>query len=109
MKANLNKIQGKIIRDNEQYLLEDNSFLSNLTLSKTILHAKKATNGHKHDDLDEVYIFLEGSGGMQVDEEHFEVKENDVLLIPGGAFHKVFNHSRTSDLIFLSIFQSYER
>lgn len=109
MKVSLDTIKGKVVKDNEQYLLEDNSFLKNITLSKTTLHKNQATNGHKHDDLDEIYIFLSGSGGMQIDEEHFDVKENDILLIPGGAFHRVFNHSKTSDLVFLSIFQSYER
>lgn len=84
------KIEGEVIRNNETYIVEDNTCLKNLTLSKTTLHAGKCTSGHKHEGLEKVYFFHKGVGIMQIDEERFEVSEGSIVCIPGGAFHKVF-------------------
>ena len=109
LKVTLGNIGGKVLRDNEQYVVEDNSLLNNLTLSKTTLHPEKATNGHKHDGLEEIYIFLGGRGEIQVGEAVIPVAADDVILIPAGDFHKVSNQSADEDLVFLSIFQAYDR
>ena len=62
MKININDIGGKIVKDNETYLLKDNTTLKNLVVSSTKLHALKSTTGHKHDGQEEVYFFVEGIG-----------------------------------------------
>lgn len=108
MKVNVDKLDGKVIRDNETYIVEDNRFLKNMVLSKTTLHPGKNTSGHSHAGLEEVYFFKKGSGVMQLDEEYFDVTEGDIVMIPDGAFHKVFN-SKQEDLEFVCVFQSYER
>ena len=41
---------------------------------------------------------------MRVGDEKFEVGPNDVVLIPDGDFHKVWNKSETEDLIFVCVF-----
>ena len=41
---------------------------------------------------------------MRVGDEKFEVRPNDVVLIPDGEFHKVWNSSPTEDLIFVCVF-----
>lgn len=108
MKVNKNNINGTIIRDTEVYVVEDNTFLNNLTLSKTTLHPEKRTSGHSHSGLEEVYFFEKGKGVMQINEKYFEVEQGDIVLIPDGAFHKVYNDS-DEDLEFVCVFQKYER
>lgn len=114
MKVNINKIDGVVIRNNETYIVEDNRFLKNMVLSKTTLHPGKDTSGHSHPGLEEVYFFKRGSGVMQLGEEFIEVSEGDIVLIPDGVFHKVYN-SKFPDtwskklLEFVCVFQSYER
>jgi mannose-6-phosphate isomerase-like protein (cupin superfamily) len=108
MKVNTYAIGGTIIRDTDVYTVEDNNFLQNLTLSQTVLHSDKCTSGHSHEGLEEVYFFNKGAGIMQIDEKKFEVQSGDIVLIPAGAFHKVFNVGN-NDLIFTCVFQKYER
>ena len=109
MKVNVEKLEGKIIRDTDVYIVEDNTFLNNLVLSKTTLHRDQSTSGHSHPGLEEVYFFQRGSGTMQLDEETFEVGEGDVVLITDGAFHRVFNKNGKQDLVFVCVFQKYDR
>lgn len=109
MKINLKEFPKRVkpIRDNEVYSVHDLTFLKNLTVSMTILHEGKETGGHTHEKEEEVYIFLEGIGKMQLGDEIFNVESGDVVLIPKRHFHKVFNEGK-GDLIFLCIFQAYK-
>ena len=91
MKLALNDIGGEVVKDNETYLLKDNKTLNNLVLSSTLLNPFKQTTGHNHSGQEEVYFFVNGSGRMLLDDEEFEVKAGDVVLIPDGAFHRVIN------------------
>ena len=110
MKVNNEKLNGTVIRDTEVYVVEDNNLLNNLVLSKTILHVNKETSGHSHPGLEEVYFFKSGYGTMQLNEDKFEVTAGDIVLIPDGAFHKVFNDKGSKqDLVFVCVFQKYER
>ena len=43
---------------------------------------KGYTYMHKHEKQDEVYIFLRGSGVMQINEEQIKVKAGDIIRIP---------------------------
>jgi mannose-6-phosphate isomerase-like protein (cupin superfamily) len=114
MKVNKNKIEGIVIRDNDTYIVEDNRFLKNMVLSKTTLHPGKDTAGHSHPGLEEVYFFKSGKGVMQLNDEFFDVEEGDIVLIPDGAFHRVYNSKdpegwSKNTLEFVCVFQSYER
>ena len=104
MKIRLDNKDSKIVKDNDTYRLIDNTNLNNLVISKTILHPGKCTTGHDHAGQEEVYQFTSGLGVMRVGDEKFEVRPNDVVLIPDGAFHKVWNSSPTEDLIFVCVF-----
>ena len=44
-----------------------------------------------YNSMDEVYIFTNGRGSMLVGTETYSVKTGDIVLIPDGAFHKVWN------------------
>ena len=109
MKVTLADISGEVLRETDVYTVIDNKYLNNLTLSKTILHPLQCTSGHSHEGLEEVYIFLNGKGRIQLDDEFISVQSNDVILISAGAFHKVYNDSMDSDVEFTCIFESYER
>ena len=108
MKVNRDGVGGKITKDNETYTLQDNNFLENLTLSKTTLKPMQCTNGHSHDDLEEVYFFMKGRGRMQLGDDTFEVKAEDIVLIPSGKFHKVYNDMHIP-MEFVCVFEKYDR
>ena len=105
--VSMKDIGGEVVKDNEVYLLKDNKTLNNLVLSSTFLRANQNTTGHTHKGQEEVYMFTEGSGIMQIDDDKFSVSKGDIVLIPDGAFHKVFNTSKykaNNPLIFVCVF-----
>jgi len=66
----INNIDGEVVKDNETYLLKDNTSLKNLVVSSTTLHPGKSTRGHSHPGKEEVYM---------------------IILIEDGVFHRVHN------------------
>lgn len=110
MKVNTENIGGVVVKENETYTLTDNELLEHMTLSKTALKPKMSTRGHSHDSQEEVYFFTKGEGFMQVGEETkaFDVKAGDIVLIPQGKFHRVFNESENM-LEFVCVFEKYDR
>ena len=103
MKIKLDKTDSKVVHSNETYNVIDNTSLNGLIVSKTELHAGKETGGHNHSGQEEVYIFTSGEGSMIVGIELNDVKMGDIVLIPDGDFHKVWNEG-DEDLIFICVF-----
>jgi len=97
----------ELVKSTDVYDIHDLK-LEHMIISTTRLHSGKETRGHTHADKEEVYICLEGSGKLQVGEELVPFVKGDLVTIPLGAFHKAFNDSE-SDLIFLCVFEKYER
>ena len=97
-------IGGKIVKDNETYVVIDNTDLTGLVVSKTILHKCRETTGHKHPGQEEVYQFTHGHGRMQLDNDTFPVHAGDTVLVHDGVFHKVYNDSNLEDLVFICVF-----
>ena len=97
---------GKTVKQNETYTVIDVSDLKHLNVSLTVLHPGKETSGHRHDGAEEVYNFEEGSGEMQLNDDRFPVEEGDIVIIPDGSFHKVFNTGK-KDLKFVCVFEKY--
>ena len=104
MKLKRDNLSGNIVKNNDTYIVIDNTSLNGLVISKTILHPSKETSGHKHSGQEEVYHFVLGSGLMEVGPNKFNVAAGDVVLIPDGLFHKVWNTSNIEDLIFVCVF-----
>mgnify|MGYP006126523933 CR=1 FL=1 len=52
------------VKEDERYVVTDNSLLNNLVASATYLNPDKSTSGHKHPGQEEVYIFVKGMGRM---------------------------------------------
>jgi mannose-6-phosphate isomerase-like protein (cupin superfamily) len=103
MKYHNHNIGGDVVRANAVYTVRDNKTLNNLILSQTILHVAQETTGHHHAGQEEVYFFVHGKGNMIVGNNKFEVVGGDIVLIPDGQFHKVFNTGE-SDLVFNCVF-----
>jgi len=95
MRIKLDKTDSTVVKSNETYDVIDNTNLNNLVISKTILHPGKETGGHNHTGQEEIYIFTKGRGSMIVGSKTYNVKEGDIILIPDGDFHKVFNIGKT--------------
>ena len=100
---NIDNIEGKIVKEDDRYKVVDNTILNNLVVSSTLLHADKSTTGHKHEGQEEVYMFMKGSGKMELDDKVIEVNEGDLILIEDGVFHRVHN-TGSSDLYMVCIF-----
>ena len=99
-------IGGSIAKQDDRYVVKDNTTLKNLVVSSTRLFPGKQTTGHAHPGQEEVYIFVQGTGTMIVDHDsldQFKVTKDDVVLIPDGAFHKVINDG-DEDLYFVCVF-----
>jgi len=102
-KLTIQNIGGETIKDTDIYELKDNRKLKNLVVSSTHLRANKHTTGHRHVGQEEVYFFIRGKGEMEIDGNLFPVKENDVVLIEDGEFHKVYNTGHLG-LYFVCVF-----
>jgi len=108
MLLSVSNLNGIIVKDNDMYTLEDNHSLSRLTVSKTILHKNQETTGHLHNNVEEIYHFTSGVGTIEVGQNAYDVSPGDIVLIPDGAFHKVYNNGN-EDLVFIAIFEKYDK
>jgi mannose-6-phosphate isomerase-like protein (cupin superfamily) len=86
-------IGGDVVKEDDRYIVKDNTMLKNLVVSKTRLAANKSTSGHRHSGQEEVYIFVKGSGTIELDYKMFDVTEGDTVLIEDNVFHKVHNNT----------------
>jgi quercetin dioxygenase-like cupin family protein len=109
MKVKLDNVGGEVIKDNEVYLIQDNNYLNNMTLSRTFLKPGQSTRGHSHENEEEIYIFTHGIAFMQIDQEFHHAKSGDTFLIKAGQFHRVLNKSEDSSCAFTCVFEKYDR
>ena len=86
-------IGGEVVKDDHRYIVKDNTLLNNLVVSSTMLSAKKSTTGHRHAGQEEVYMFVSGSGQMELDHKIFDVTAGDTVLIEDNVFHRVHNNT----------------
>ena len=103
-KVNVKDIGGKIVKEDERYIVRDNPFGKTLVLSSTYLTGGKSTSGHSHDGQEEVYIFTSGQGQMEIDNKSFDVSEGDIICVDEGEFHRVHNTTDVG-LLFICVFE----
>ena len=103
MKVLINDIGGVVAKEDERYIVKDNTLLNNLVVSSTRLQQRKATTGHVHPGQEEVYYFIEGTGKMELDDVTIKVQPGDVVLIEDGVFHRV-HAGMYEELYFVCVF-----
>jgi len=82
-------IGGKIVKQDDRYVVQDNTELNNLVISSTTLFPFQSTTGHKHKGQEEVYIFIKGDGIMYLDDMPMRVGPGDIVPIHDGVHHRV--------------------
>jgi mannose-6-phosphate isomerase-like protein (cupin superfamily) len=63
------------------------------SVAEALVEPGQSTEAHFHDNSQEVYYFLEGSGSMLLGEESTIVTAGDAVLIEQGILHSVKNTS----------------
>jgi mannose-6-phosphate isomerase-like protein (cupin superfamily) len=104
MKYGAYDIGGVVVKKDDRYTVKDNTELKHLIVSSTDLRLGKSTSGHKHEGQEEVYLFVRGTGRMELDEDHFNVYPGDTVLIKNGVFHRVHNTGE-ENLYFICVFE----
>ena len=99
---NINDIGGKITKEDDRYVVKDNTLLKNLVVSSTDLKPMKSTSGHEHKGQEEVYFFVKGNGRMELDGREINVDVGDTVLIEDGVFHRV--HAGPQGCYFVCVF-----
>jgi mannose-6-phosphate isomerase-like protein (cupin superfamily) len=62
---------------------------ANQSLAEATLGGGQSTQRHYHARSEEIYVFLEGGGQMEVEGDSREVGAGDSVLIPAGAWHEI--------------------
>lgn len=62
---------------------------ANQSLAEASLDAGRSTQRHHHAKSEEIYVFLDGGGEMEVEGDSREVGPGDAVLIPAGAWHQI--------------------
>ena len=57
-----------------------------------------------HDTVDQFFRFETGAGKVIIDGEEFAVKDDFVIIVTAGSWHKVINTSQTDDLKLYTIY-----
>lgn len=89
MKVDIQDIGGVIAKQDDRYVVKDNTLLQNLVLSSTTMKPGKSTSGHIHKGQEEIYFFIKGKGTMYLDDKPMPVSPGDVVLIKDGVHHRV--------------------
>ena len=63
----------------------------NQSLAEARVHPGSETTEHFHKVSEEIYVFLAGEGRMRLGEDVDEVRAGEVVVIPPGTRHKLWN------------------
>ena len=55
------------------------------------LQGRKTSDYHQHENIEQVYYVLAGSGEVLFGEERFPIQEGDAIYLPPGIHHQMFN------------------
>jgi mannose-6-phosphate isomerase-like protein (cupin superfamily) len=64
---------------------------SQQSLAEATIPPRGETVEHYHRTTEEIYLFTSGSGRMRLEDEEAEVRAGDMVVIPPGAKHKLWN------------------
>ncbi|HHO77348.1 MAG TPA: cupin domain-containing protein [Deltaproteobacteria bacterium] len=80
---------GSVIR--ELVHPEKLAFTVKQSLAEAIVHPGKSTYLHIHNKSEEIYHITAGKGIMTLDDEVFEIKKGDTVIVMPKSAHKVVN------------------
>jgi mannose-6-phosphate isomerase-like protein (cupin superfamily) len=63
-----------------------------------VLVAPEPDRQQPHED-DEIYVVLEGTGSLQVEDEQVELREGHAVFVPAGAEHRFVGYEQLSVLV----------
>lgn len=86
----LKKKEDNTLRDAFVYF-DGNTPSGALQVGYVIVYPGCRTNGHTHEDKEEIYYITRGKGTMVVGEEEYEVKSGDTFCVPPKTFHATIN------------------
>jgi mannose-6-phosphate isomerase-like protein (cupin superfamily) len=69
-----------------------------LELGVYVLVAPEPDRQQPHED-DEVYVVLEGSGVLEIEDETVQLKEGQAAFVPAGAEHRFVGYEQLSVLV----------
>jgi mannose-6-phosphate isomerase-like protein (cupin superfamily) len=69
-----------------------------LEIGVYVLVAPEPDRQQPHED-DEVYVVLEGSGVLEVEEERVDLREGHAVFVPAGAEHRFVGYEQLSVLV----------
>ena len=80
-------------------------FKSNIDFVDRVVIPPGSTVGfHQHGNNEEMYIVLEGSGVMMIEEQEVGVRKGDMILNPPGGRHGLINNSDAAiDILVLQV------
>ena len=58
-------------------------------MTKGFLNPGHSYDWHSHEDIDEFFVILKGTGKFYWEEEFVEYKEGDIITIPANSKHKI--------------------
>jgi len=74
-----------------ELLAHRNSVIAHQSLAEARLPPGAATTPHRHEQTEEIYYILEGSGQMRVGDSLAAVGPGDAIAIPPGSSHQITN------------------
>ena len=98
----------------EKYTLENENFRKVLYTSKysqlvlMSLLPKEEIGMEVHEDHDQFFRFEKGQGMVYINENQYEVKDGDAVIVPAGSQHNVVNTSDTEKLKLYTIYSPAE-
>ncbi len=86
--------ENNILRDSIILFEPKSSSARQFTAGYTSVYPSCRSNGHSHEEYEEVYYITKGRGRIKLDNEEFSVQVGDTCHIPYGVFHTVGNPFR---------------
>ena len=103
MKSSRPQIKPYITKDHSEIrelLHPDHHPVKLQSLAEAVVQPQQTTAAHFHNQTEEIYFILDGTGEMQLGDKRMKVEKNDSILIPPGQVHCIKN-TGDSELRFL--------
>jgi len=73
------------------------------TINEAWLDPNEGFSPHTHTDCEEIYFIQEGAGALTIDDQIYQIKKGDWIVIEQNEAHSMKNTSQTDPLKYISI------